>query len=97
MADFFDRRDLKGVTSYADPRAQFEFLFDATEQLVHNDANNGTLELSWDGVNVHARLQSSGPSKAIVWSDHLRRRVWLRDATPSTSGARNVEVYAVTR
>ena len=94
MADFFNRRNVAAVMAFTDASAIFEFGFEATEQLIHNDGN-GTVEVSFDGVNVHARLQITGPSKVVHWSDHVRRRVWVRNA--GGGGPRNVEVLATTR
>jgi len=97
MADYFVRRDLAGVVDFADPLAKFAFQFESQEQTVHNDnaSASSVLEVSFDGQNVHARLQGTGPSKVINWSDHVRKQVWVRST--GGSGARWVEVLAVTR
>ena len=99
MADFFDRRDLSGVTAFSNPLALFEFGFEALEQTAHNDNSSAAavLEVSFDGVNVHARLQGTGPSKVIAWDEHVRRRLWVRSTAGGPAGARYVEVLATTR
>lgn len=99
MADFFDRRDIQAITAFTDPGSLVEFQFEAHEQTIHNDNSNASsiVEVSFDGVTVHARLQGTGPSKVINWSDHVRRKVWLRRAAGGPAGARFVEILAVTR
>lgn len=99
MADFFARLDISTVNSFTDPGAFVPFEFESTEQTVHNDNSNAAavVEVSFDGVTVHARLQGTGPSKVINWSDHVRKKLWLRRAPGGPAGARMVEVLAVTR
>ncbi len=99
MADFFARVDIAAITSFTDPGSLIPFEFESTEQTVHNDNSNANaiVEVSFDGVTVHARLQGTGPSKVINWSDHVRKKVWLRRAAGGPAGARMVEVLAVTR
>ena len=97
MSDFYVRTDIAAITNFTDAGSLVEFPFEAHEQTIHNDNANASavVELSWDGVNVHARLQGAGPSKIISWADHVRKRLWLRSTGPA--GARIVEVLAVTR
>lgn len=99
MADFFKRLDVSSIAAFTNPSSLVDFLFEASEQTVHNDASNAgaVVEVSFDGVNVHARLQGTGPSKVINWSDHVRRRMWIRAGAGGPAGARFVEILAVTR
>ena len=99
MADFFTRVDISAITAFTDAGALIPFGFESTEQTVHNDSTNAgaVVEVSFDGVEVHARLQGTGPSKVINWSEHTRRKLWLRRAAGGPAGARFVEVLAVTR
>jgi len=99
VADFFTRVDIAAINAFSDPGSLVEFQFESTEQTVHNDNTNAAsvVEVSFDGVNVHARLQGTGPSKVINWSEHVRRKLWLRRAAGGPSGARFVEILAVTR
>ena len=98
MSDFYDRRDLQAVTDFADPLALFEFGFEAPQQSVLNDTSDTTFELSWDGLNVHARLASTGPTAAIAWEDHSRSRCFVRRMLGSGgAGAKNFIVMAATR
>lgn len=98
MPDFFSRRDLASVTTFSDPNAIFDFAGDTREQTVHNDSSQATaiLEVSFDGENVHARLQGTGPSKVIHWGDHVRRRLWVRRVAGGPGATRFVEVLANT-
>lgn len=98
MPDFFARRDLELVTTFTDPNAYFSFGFEAMEQLVHNDngSANAILEASFDGVNVHARLQGTGPSKVVNWGNHIRKQLWVRRVAGGPGGSRFVEVLAIT-
>lgn len=98
MADFFTRIDISAILDFSDPASLIPFEFESTEQTVHNDNSNAAaiVEVSFDGVKVHARLQGTGPSKVINWSGHVRRKVWLRRAAGGPAGARMVEVLAVT-
>jgi hypothetical protein len=98
VSDFYDRRDLSAVVAFSDPLSKFSFNFEAGEQLIHNDSlptSGNVVEISFDGVEVHARLQSNGPSKVINWSDHLRKYVWVRSVAPQAGCW--VEVMATTR
>jgi hypothetical protein len=99
VADFFTRVDLSGVNSFSDPGAFIAFQFESLEQTVHNDsaAAAAIVEVSFDGVQVHARLQGTGPSKVINWSQHVRSKLWLRRAAGGPPGAHWVEVLAITR
>jgi hypothetical protein len=97
MPDFFDRRDLANVTSFTDPAARFDFRFEAPEQLIFNESVNTTYEVSWDGENVHGRLEPTGPSKVINWTDHIRRVVFVRRVAGGPAGTRSVVVMAQTR
>jgi hypothetical protein len=98
MTDIFFRRDIGTVSSFTDSDALFDFPQETREQTVHNDNASAAvvLEVSFDGVNVHARLQGTGPSKVIHWSDHVRKRVYVRKASGSPDGTANVEVLAHT-
>jgi hypothetical protein len=100
MADFYDRRDLAAVTDFADPLSKFTFGFESDEQLAHNDAaptSGIAVEISFDGVNVHGRLQAAGPSKVVNWSSHVRRYIWVRRLAGTPAGPTPVEVMATTR
>lgn len=94
MSDFFERRDMASVTAFTDAGSKFIFNFESSEQLVHNDSVE-TVEVSFDGQDVHARLQPSGPSKVINWSGHIRRVLWIR-RTGVGGGSKFVEVIAST-
>jgi len=96
MADFYQRRDLSAVTSFTDPDSKFEFLFEGYEQLVFNESNVA-MEVSFDGVNVHARCAPTGPSSVIHWSEHIRKVVFVRREAGTGGGAKMVQVLATTR
>lgn len=95
MADFFDRRDVGAVAAFTDPLSLVEFQFESHEQLVFNESNS-VLEVSFDGVNVHGRLNATGPSAVIHWSDHVRKKLWVR-RIGAGGGAKFVQVLATTR
>jgi len=100
MADYYDRRDLAAVTDFNDPLSKFSFEFESDEQLVHNDAPSTAdiaVEMSFDGQNVHGRLQSSGPSKVVSWSSHIRKAIWVRRVAGGPAVPVPVEVMATTR
>lgn len=94
MADFFDRRDVGAVLNFTDPGSLVEFQFESREQLVFNESN-AVLEVSFDGQNVHARLNSTGPSAVIHWSEHVRKKLWVRRVGLG-GGAKMVQVLATT-
>jgi len=99
VPDYFIRRDLASVTAFTDANALFDFGEETREQTVHNDnaSANTVVEVSYDGQNVHARLQGTGPSKVIHWGDHVRKKLWVRKAPGGPGGAVWVEVLAHTR
>ena len=99
MADFFTRIDIQAVLNFTDAASLIPFEFESTEQTVHNDNSNAAavVEVSFDGQNVHARLQGTGPSKVVNWSEHVRKKLWVRRAAGGPAGARFIEVLAVTR
>jgi len=96
VADYFARRNLGAVTAWTDVLAVFPFLFDADEQLVRNEHKTATLEVSFDGENVHARMVGSTPSTVIMWENHVRRSCWVRRADGG-AGDLWVTVMATTR
>lgn len=94
MADFYKRFDVSAVTAFTDPLSLVEFQFESREQLVFNESN-AVLEVSFDGQNVHARLNATGPSAVIHWSDHVRRKLWVR-RIGAGGGSKFVQILAVT-
>lgn len=94
MADFFDRRDVAAVTDFTDPNSLVAFQFVSREQLVFNESN-AVLEVSFDGVNVHARLNPTGPSSVIHWSEHVREKLWIR-RQGAGGGSKFVQILATT-
>lgn len=96
MSDYFQRRDMQAVVSFSDPLARFEFEFEGYEQLVFNESNVA-LEISFDGQAVHARSNPTGPSSVIHWSEHIRKRVWVRRESGTGGGSKFVQVLATTR
>jgi hypothetical protein len=97
VADFYARRDLSAVTAFTDPNSIFEFGFETTEQLVINKGSGVSFEVSFDGENVHGRLDPTGPSSAMNWVDHVRKKLWIRRVAGGPAGAKFVEVLANTR
>jgi hypothetical protein len=96
VSDFQARRDLSSVTTFSDPNAKFDFLFEAADQLIVNESRF-PMEASFDGQNVHAYLPATGPSSAIGWTIHFRKFVFVRRATGSGGAAAFVQVIANTR
>jgi hypothetical protein len=96
MSDYFQRRDMSNVTAFTDPLAVFVFEFESYEQLIFNESNVA-FEISFDGQDVHARSNATGPSSVIHWSDHIRKRVWVRRESGSGGGTKYVQVLATTR
>lgn len=96
MSDFFSRIDIVAVTAFTDAAALFEFAFEADEQLVFNEAALEPIEVSFDGINVHGRLESSGPGIVINWTDHKRKRLFVR-RTGAAGPAMNIVVMAQSR
>ena len=94
MPDFYQRRDMSAVIAFTDPLSLIEFQFESREQLVFNESN-AVLEVSFDGQSVHARLNSTGPSAVIHWSDHVRRKLWVR-RVGTGGGAKFVQILATT-
>ncbi len=94
MSDFGERRDMGTVTTFTDPDALFTFDFEADAQTIVNESNV-TVEVSWDGVNVHATL-TPGVLEVVSYSDHLRPRVFVRHAGVGPA-AKFVQVIAATR
>lgn len=99
MPDYFIRRDISSVTTFTAASALFDFGEETREQTVHNDNTSAAtvLEVSFDGQNIHARLQGTGPSKVIHWGDHVRKKLWVRRAPGGPGGSVWVEVLAHTR
>lgn len=98
MADYFNRRDISTVTAFTDPLAKFTFEFEAAEQAIVNESSDTVFELSFDGTNVHGRLDPKNETKTINWVDHVRRLLYVR-RVPDTGGqgAKYVQVYGMTR
>ena len=96
MSDYYQRRDMQAVVDFADPLAVFVFDFEAYEQLVFNESAVA-FEISFDGKDVHARSNATGPSSVIHWSEHIRKRIWIRRETGIGGGAKFVQVLATTR
>ena len=96
MADFYARRDVQSITAFSDPDAFYEFKFEAYEQLVINESDT-IVEVSFDGINVHARMLPSGPTSAINWTAHIRMKMWVRRAVGVGGGTKFVQVIANTR
>ena len=94
MPDFGQTRDLVAAVAFTDPDAVFVFGFEADAQTIINESNS-TMEVSWDGVNVHATL-TPGVLEVVSYSDHLRPRVFVRKVGPAL-GTKNVQVIAATR
>lgn len=98
MPDFYSRRDMSTVTSFADPNAQFAFPFLAEEQLIFNDSSDTIFEVSFDGQAVHGRVDFQGLSKAINWTNHCRNIMWIRRLASSGGiGEKIIQVLATTR
>lgn len=95
MADFYVRKDISAVTAFTDTAAQIEFGAEMEVQAVFNEAGAEPIEVSWDGVAVHARLLQTGPSQAMTWDNHKRRKMWVR-RTGVGGGAMNIQVLAFT-
>jgi hypothetical protein len=96
VSDYFNRRDIQGVSSFDDPNALFDFKFEAPQQVIQNESTVA-IELSWDGIFVHARLPPTGPSSVIAWSDHSRAKCYIRRESGVGGGAKMVTVMAATR
>ena len=96
MSDYYKRRDMQAVTAFTDPLALFEFEFESYEQLVFNESNIA-FEISFDGNDVHARSNATGPSSVIHWSEHIRKKVWIRRESGTGGGTKYVQVLATTR
>lgn len=86
---------MAAVTAFTDPLSLFEFGFEAPEQLTFNESNV-IMEISFDGQNIHARMNATGPSAVIHWSSHVRRKLWVRRVGAGGSG-KFVQVIAATR
>lgn len=98
MPDFFDRKDLSAVTDFSDPNAKFVFEFDATEQTFFNETNDTVFEISWDGRNVHSRSDPKNETRTIIWTDHLRRVIFVRRVLGTGGmGEKLIQVHAITR
>ena len=82
------------VTTFTDPDALFVFDFEADAQTIVNESNV-IVEVSWDGVNVHATL-TPGVLEVVSYSDHLRPRVFVRHAGAGPA-SKFVQVIAATR
>ncbi len=85
---------MTGVSAFTDPRAVFEFGFEAPAQTIINESNV-EMDISWDGINVHVRLLP-GILEVVSFTDHLRPRVFIRRIT-GAAGVRLVQVIAATR
>jgi hypothetical protein len=96
MSDYFTRRDMQSITAYTDVGAEFTFGFDANEQGIVNNTGFALL-MSFDGVNDHGRLTTSGPESALAWEDHPRRQLWVRRETGTGGGAAYADIYATHR
>lgn len=95
MADYSDRRDISAVASFGDSNSLFQFGFEADAQVIINESPND-MYLSWDGVNIHARLRGMQPSSVLSYADHVREKVWVRPVVVG-GGAKIVQVLASTR
>jgi hypothetical protein len=98
VPDFGVQRDLGDVDEFTDPGSEFVFGFEADAQTIVNESVV-TMEISWDGINVHATLVP-GTLEVISYADHLRPRVFVRQAGAAPVGGaqpRFVQVIAATR
>lgn len=95
MADFFERRDVTTAAAFTDAAALFDLGFASTQQALFN-ASDEALEISFNGVDVHGRLETSGPTQGINWYDHQRTKIYVR-RTAVGAGPKLIEVYANTR
>lgn len=95
MPDFYQSVDVQAANAFTDATALVSFGFEATSQVLLNGSDI-PVEVSFDGVNVHATLRTTGPSVTISWSDHLRKALYLRRAGAG-AGAKLVDVFAYTR
>jgi hypothetical protein len=94
MADFQARRDMTGITAFTDAGSEFVFDFEATGQTVSNESAS-VMELSWDGTNVHGRLDPGTPSAVISYPNHSRKSVFVRIVGGGSGDS--VQVIAQTR
>lgn len=60
--------------------------------VVNQDEDGDAVEISFDGVTVHARLLNTGPSAGLVLNQ-LSQRLWIRSVLAGTDTT-NVEVIA---
>lgn len=80
------------VTAFpTDPQVEIPFE-PRSIMVINQDQDGDAVEISFDGVNVHARLLYQGPSSGLVFNQ-LARRVWLRSVGAGTSPT-DVEVIA---
>lgn len=68
----------------------------AIQLIVTDDTTDATLEVSWNGTDVHKVMIPGTPSQAFVWSNHPRSSVWLRKREGTgTDVAQNVEICGI--
>jgi len=98
MSDYFKRVDIETVTTFTDAASLADFGFQATKQSVYNDNPDidAIVEVSFNGIDVHARLQGTGSTKAMGWSEHNRPKLYVRRPAGGPAGSRYVDIYAET-
>lgn len=90
MADWFYRQDVQAFTAFT----KLTIPFQSRAQSFFNDSANAAavVEVSFDGVSVHGRLQQAGLTKSLSWDDHLISAVWVRYSGPAATC--NFEIIA---
>lgn len=84
--------DVYNVTDFpSDPQVEIPFE-PRSIMVINQDQDGDTIEVSFDGVTVHARMLYQGPSAGLVFNQPARR-LWLRSAAVGTSPT-DVEVIA---
>lgn len=83
MPDFYVRRDLQLVTAFTQAAALVDFDCELPQQTVRN-RGPATVEVSFDGINVHAVIDADGSFGCVTaWDHHKRKRLWLRAVAPA--------------
>jgi hypothetical protein len=88
MAHFALTQDMNGRATFASTRINIGFQAD---NIALTNRGATLVEVSWDGVTVHDRLEPSS-NRFLSGGDFQRSVVWLRSAA---GGANPVDVVAV--
>jgi hypothetical protein len=92
MSNFYQRQDVSAVNQFTDAPNPIAIGFESSAQGLVNQSDI-PIEVSFDGVNVHGRLEATGPSQGLSFDDQRASKIWIRRAGAG-AGTKNLDIYA---